>query len=248
MIDTADHLFAGLVIVLGVVYPALDGPRFNRKMSALAAGPDPARRRLYLELLLWLWGMSILIAGYWLLRRYDFSRLGFRIDVSWRLLVVAGLMILHAVFMTAYCLRLKTDAGLRAQTRQKLAQSGTVGLIPTNQRELAYWRLCAISAASEEVIYRGFLTWYLTAHMNIYAGGIVSSLLFALAHSYQGKAGILLTGIYGIVLFAVYQLSGSLWPAIFIHVVQDLTAGLAGYISMSHDQNRTQGKAAAPSR
>lgn len=57
---------------------------------------------------------------------------------------------------------------------------------------------------------------------------VISSALFGLAHSYQGKGGIAGTGILGL-LFAVSRLVfNSLLPVMVWHAAVDVTAGVAG--------------------
>jgi hypothetical protein len=48
---------------------------------------------------------------------------------------------------------------------------------------------------------------------------------------YQGAAGMVRSGAYGAVLVIIYLVSGSLWPAMVLHVAQDFYSGVAVYLS-----------------
>jgi membrane protease YdiL (CAAX protease family) len=57
---------------------------------------------------------------------------------------------------------------------------------------------------------------------------VVSSILFGLAHAYQGVGGIISTGVMGIVFALVRIVWGSLLPVMVFHAIVDVVAGVAG--------------------
>jgi len=57
---------------------------------------------------------------------------------------------------------------------------------------------------------------------------VLSSVLFGLAHSYQGRGGIVMTLLIGLLLGTSRIAYGSLVPAIFWHSAVDVVAGTAG--------------------
>jgi CAAX protease family protein len=84
------------------------------------------------------------------------------------------------------------------------------------------------AALCEEIVFRGFLIGRLETAF----GGasraatgvavVLSSVLFAFAHAYQGPTGILITGILGFVFAVIYVASGrNLWTNILAHGVYD---------------------------
>jgi membrane protease YdiL (CAAX protease family) len=77
----------------------------------------------------------------------------------------------------------------------------------------------------EEWLYRGFFLAVVAA----VAGDLPSWVLvlvaagaFGLAHAYQGRAGILLTGVLGGVMAALYLGTGSLLLPVLLHAAIDL--------------------------
>src|SRR5438874_1867055 len=67
-------------------------------------------------------------------------------------------------------------------------------------------------------------------HVGLPAWAVVllSSVLFGLAHSYQGRGGIVMTLLIGLILGTSRLAYGSLVPAIFWHSGVDVVAGTAG--------------------
>src|SRR5688572_20356985 len=89
--------------------------------------------------------------------------------------------------------------------------SGYAHLMPRSPREIpAAFGAGTFAAFGEEVAYRGFLIWYLSALTGTTVAVLASSLIFGIAHGYQGKTGMVFASLAGLVLAAVYLLSGSL--------------------------------------
>jgi uncharacterized protein len=84
-----------------------------------------------------------------------------------------------------------------------------------------------LAAFGEEMVYRG----YLLNRMADLLGGkrgawiislLLTSILFGLAHLYQGISGVIATGLSGLVFGAFYLADDrNLWPAIIAHGVYD---------------------------
>ena len=84
--------------------------------------------------------------------------------------------------------------------------------------------LVALSAGlCEEVVFRA---WLLDVLHQIGLAGltlvVVASVVFGLAHIYQGVLGIVVTGGLGLVFCGLYFASGTLWLPIVIHAIIDL--------------------------
>ena len=97
-------------------------------------------------------------------------------------------------------------------------------LIPTTLRERLIFVLVALSAGlCEEVVFRA---WLLDVLHQIGLAGltlvVVASVVFGLAHIYQGVLGIVVTGGLGLVFCGLYFASGTLWLPIVIHAIIDL--------------------------
>jgi uncharacterized protein len=102
-------------------------------------------------------------------------------------------------------------------------------LLPVTPIEYFPFAALAITAGvCEEFVYRGFAMASLShVGLPVWLVVLATSALFGLAHAYQGRAGIMSTGIFGVVLAIGRLLTGSLIPVMFWHAGLDLAAGVA---------------------
>jgi hypothetical protein len=88
-----------------------------------------------------------------------------------------------------------------------------------------------LAAVLEETIFRGFLITEISSWFNDNLTGVILSILigsviFGLAHTYQGKSGVYSTGIVGALLAVIFVVGGfNLWLVIITHGLID-TIGL----------------------
>jgi membrane protease YdiL (CAAX protease family) len=96
----------------------------------------------------------------------------------------------------------------------------------------AFFRLLPLvwlsAAFGEEIVFRGFLIGRLeiafggASRVATAASVVLSTLLFAFAHAYQGPTGIVITGVLGFVFAVIYVACGrNLWINILAHGVYD---------------------------
>jgi membrane protease YdiL (CAAX protease family) len=116
------------------------------------------------------------------------------------------------------------------------------GAVPDFMRKLAervlpgvpvefgpYAALAVTAGVCEEFLYRGFAMAALSrAGLAPWAVVLISSVLFGLAHTYQGRAGVVGTTLMGLVFGIAREALQSLGPVMVWHAVVDLAAGLAG--------------------
>jgi membrane protease YdiL (CAAX protease family) len=102
-------------------------------------------------------------------------------------------------------------------------------LLPVNLLEyLPYFALAITAGVCEEFVYRGFgIAAFSKIGLPLWTVVLVTSVLFGLAHAYQGRAGILSTGIFGLLLAIGRLWLGSLVLAMMWHAGLDLAAGIA---------------------
>jgi uncharacterized protein len=103
-------------------------------------------------------------------------------------------------------------------------------ILPQSAVELIpYCGLAVTAGICEEFLYRGFGYAALTrVGVPTWLVVLGTSILFGLAHLYQGKGGVLGTAILGLLLAGSRVVFGSLVPSIVWHSVIDLVAGIAG--------------------
>ena len=77
----------------------------------------------------------------------------------------------------------------------------------------------------EELLYRGFLLWYLSRITELWLAVVISALIFGAGHVYQGGKGMVRTACFGLVAAGLYLLTDSLWASMVLHAALDLTSG-----------------------
>ena len=217
-----DHLFVLLVFVVQPIHGALEYRKFLRQIAAGNA-PDPSV--LYRDTAIAEWNalLVLVVAWYWLGR--PFADLGFVVAVG------PGFYVGVALIVVASVLLLQNMRKLHAMTaQQKQVQVDALGdlvhFLPRTRRHLRHFTGLSVTAGVvEEIVYRGFVIWYLGSFMPLWAAVVVSSVFFGLGHSYQGLPGVLRTGAVGLVLAVFYIVTGSIWLPIIAHALFDMLQG-----------------------
>jgi membrane protease YdiL (CAAX protease family) len=224
-----DHLFAFALRVVLPAYTAWDVPRLARRV---AADPLNARTNAYIWNIASLWGLTVGLIGAWLWAGRPIRDLGLRLPDtasawSWTLLIIGAAIGLFG--QQAFSVLKSPDAQAKVRSHVE-SQPGLRTVLPATPREVRVFAAVAITAGvCEEVLYRGYLLWYLRSLVPGVVAIAGAILAFGLAHAYQGMRGIFTTGIAGAIAMAVYLLTGSLFAPMVIHAALDLVNGFTLY-------------------
>jgi len=110
-----------------------------------------------------------------------------------------------------------------------LPMPGEIGLlIPSDPLGQVVWVAVSITAGiCEEVAFRGYLMTrlrILTKAKGWLIPTAISALAFGICHAYQGIPGLIVITVYGVLFSLLYIRTGSLWPGIIAHSLQDVGA------------------------
>ena len=112
-----------------------------------------------------------------------------------------------------------------------------IKITPRSRREFIVFLLVAITAGVwEELLYRGFLLWFLVPYVGLIAALVLSSLIFGVGHVYQGWRGIPRTAAIGLIFAIAYAWSGSLWWVMLAHTILDIYGGIISYMVATADR------------
>ena len=154
--------------------------------------------------------------------RDGFRALGFRKAAFWPAVgLIAGGIVVSLVFEILYGLIVQ-QLNLPLQTNaDRLTQQAHY--MPFT---IFFTLLAAVIVAPicEEVFFRGYLFGGLLRGMNVWLATLISALLFTLVHGDVGSAVPLL--IIGLILPVLRWRTGSLWPGIALHTLNNLIAAL----------------------
>lgn len=230
-----------LLILFTLVYEPIIGYLGYRAFKE-RVGEDPdARINYYAKIMIGLWLPAICIL----------LLVGFT-DVAWSDIGVAlpglhvepmGPIITYAVpiLVSLYCLLMAyywigyqfSDKIKKRFAQAREEQTGKVAyadILPVTGRERRWWTAVSLTAGvTEELIYRGFLLFafsHLFPGLSIWLIMLASAVLFGLAHTYQGVAGVIRTAAIGFVFAMMVVATGSVLLLIVIHFLIDLMAKL----------------------
>lgn len=225
-----DHL---MVVVLTVFFP-IRAATFGYRRLVLAPAEHVAdmRRALYFQAIALQWALTALALTIWLMAGRSAMALGLEPreprNVLWGLL---GAAVIAAAFWFVRT-RVRRDPEALERVLQKLGHIER--MLPRSMEEKRIFHFVALTAGvCEELLYRGYLIWYLSRWIDVVPAVIVSSVIFGIGHSYQGVKGIITTTLVGGVMALIYLTAGSLWPAMAVHAIIDMHAGELAHAALN---------------
>jgi membrane protease YdiL (CAAX protease family) len=227
---TLDHV---LVALLALVAPWLGVWDYRWMTARLAAGDAGVRTRYYRAaiwhllvgggVILVLWAVSGRpVEG---LVSLDWLPGGWWTGAAW------GIVLLACALLIAQVAAIRgNETGLSTARKQ---MTSIEGVLPHTPVELKLFLAVSLAAGvGEEIVYRGYLLAYFDSPVGPAGAVLASTLMFGLGHAYQGAAGIVRTGIVGLLYAGTYVGTGSLLAPMLLHVVTDATSGLLAYLAL----------------
>jgi membrane protease YdiL (CAAX protease family) len=218
--------FALILFVLGVVVPWRGAVRI-KKLLARPALSTADRLILYASTIAFQWLAAALVAWRAHAHGLTAAQLGLSFpEPAFTTLVAVGLALL---LMANQIFSLRRMARVPAARRGFLHQLAQKVMPHSLVEALAFTALATTVGLCEEFLYRGFVFAVLldATSGSLVVAAVGSSVLFAAAHLYQGRRGLLSTFVVGLVFVATRIWTGSLAPSILAHMLADLVAGLA---------------------
>ena len=215
-----------IFLALAVVLPWRGRVRM-KKLLAMPQVSTVERLVLYASTIAFQWVAVALVAWRAWAHGFTAAQLGLTIHDRSRILVAS--IVGAATIAALQWLNLRRVGRVPIEARGAL-QAIAERILPQSTVELLPFLALAITAGlCEEFLYRGFAMAVLV-HVGLQAWVIVviSSALFGLAHSYQGRGGMVMTLLIGLILGTSRFAFDSLVPAIFWHSAVDVVAGTAG--------------------
>lgn len=243
-LSPAPLVVAALVIavVALVLYEPVSGKRsYARFLQAEAVQGEPARLRFYrswiiqgcvtallaILLVLALPGVGLAELGFRAVDASGLERFGLS-DGAMGASTIAGMVTGAAVAVIALALlmRRRPTSGKSGGPAQLLAVQP---MLPRTGRGRWGWSALSLSAGvTEEITYRGLLVLTLAVALPSQTPTAVivalAAVLFGAAHWYQGRAGMVATGLAGAALTVLYLGTGSLLVPMVLHTLMDLRA------------------------
>ena len=219
-------LLSTLLMLLMAAYTVLVEPfvrtNFYRMLKKQLKIDPTARLLFYRTQVLWEWSWVVVLILIVLPIPEPLNWLGLVVPNQFGWIILLAMLI--GVVLSIFLLRRNPNA--MAAMRRSLESSSI--LMPATPTERKWFAVTAITAGiCEELLYRGFLMSFIPTIFPMFARqfviiSIISGIIYGLSRAYLGMKGILQTALTGFSFAIVYFLSGSLLPAMVVHIVAEL--------------------------
>jgi len=228
-----DHLLAVVLAALFPIRAALFG--YRRLTTADPADVPRVRLWLYRQGIAIQWSLAAVTIALWAWQGRPWHALGVVPRLTWGLLgVTVGLGIVVAYVLVQRAKALEDDEALARLRRQ---MRNLERMMPRSDQELRWFNRLAVTAGiCEELLYRGYLIWYLGHWLAPVQAVLVASVVFGFGHAYQGPRGIALTTLVGLFMSAIVLLTGSLVACMVFHALMDLHAGYVARAAFAREE------------
>jgi membrane protease YdiL (CAAX protease family) len=216
-----DHVFAAIVFL---IYPAYSWFTIKKTLADIKAGGESAKISAYKEVIgTWIM-FAIVVVALWVWQQRGFTDLGFR-DPDIIRSAIGALASIAFIAMIIIPIRKMSLSSDGPEVFAK--QIGDLGLIlPQSRREESWFKWVSTNAGiTEELIFRGYLIWYLLHFLPMAGAATVAVLIFGFAHAYQGLKqlpGIILVSA---VATGLYVYTDSLLVPMLFHIFLDALQG-----------------------
>jgi membrane protease YdiL (CAAX protease family) len=227
-----DHVLAFTLAVLFPIRASVFGVRRLR----LAPPADVPRVRLWLyrQAIALQWGLVAAVAVLWATHARSPLALGLVPQLNGGTLGVLAGLIVAIVAVWRQRVRAIADDEALGEVRRKLAHLER--FMPHALGELRWFAALSWTAGiCEEILYRGYLFWYVAHVVGPLPAAAIASAFFGLGHLYQGWRGVLLTSALGGFFAMVYAVTGSLFAGMLIHGLMDLHSGHLAYVAYTRE-------------
>lgn len=224
-----DHI---IFILFGLLLPVNSMFRAKQQLQAVEEWDTYMKVAVYRGNSLFLWFIALVVIMVWMLTGRPLAILGFQppIPESWPII---GLI--TGIFIVVYAIDVGTDL-IHSKAREKARKHlyKYTPFIPATSYEMRQFMLVAVTAGiCEEIIFRGFfITYFLSLFGDNFQGQaialIVPTIIFALAHYYQGWKAIGKIAVLSLAFGFIFLISRSLWIPMLLHILVDWWSGLAG--------------------
>ena len=230
-------IFIGAALIAGIIFPGY-ALLFGGKTRQLLLDYPEKKMEVYRITAIQL----ILLAGIAVFPLWvdgldaDTIGLGF-ISQPWWLIGIFAISMVVLWFLNS--IKVSPETAIKIAKQNARVQF----LMPSSMREYRMTIILSfVAGICEEIIYRGFLLWFLSNYMPLIPAILLANLPFALAHlTSTGVKNTIGAFILALVFTGAFLLTKSLWLPILLHILVDLYSMTLAYkasqVSYANDRN-----------
>ena len=225
-------LDVALVVLFAVIWPLSEYFwLWPRHVRAVERGDPGARSSAYVKTIFQQWALAGLALAVTVTFARPLSTLGLVPLAGWRLAVGLSLSIAYGVLILVQGRALANKPDSLARLRTKLGALRP--LIPHTAPEFRRFMALSVTAGiCEELLFRGYLVWVLSAWIGLWPAALVSMIVFGLGHAYQGFKFGVRAFLAGVFMGLLALTTGSVLPGMALHALIDLGSGWITYMAM----------------
>lgn len=215
-----DYLTTLVVVIFGVLYPLYGAISGKRTKQMMLAHPEK-KITVYREVIAMqmAMGFGLAVVMYLTDARLDTFGLAFIRQAEWVLALLGGCLLLLYGFNQ-----------LKISEATATAYQEVSYLLPSTKQEYQWVIVTSFVAGTvEEILFRSFVFVYFLNYLPAIGAVLLCNILFALGHFGTGMKNMINTFLLGLFWSLSFYLTGSLWLAIFTHILLDLYASTVGY-------------------
>jgi len=154
------------------------------------------------------------------------------------ILILTGLVVGIAVAALRRS-KILDNASTLAKVHGQIKTAHLERMLPHTRAELMWFSTLSITAGiCEELLYRGYLIWYLRSDCGVILALVLAAFAFGIGHAYQGIHGVVLTTIAGLILGGLYLATGFILLPMIVHALTDLHSGHIGYVALNRSESQ----------
>lgn len=192
---------------------------------------EKTKCKSYASTIAFLWGVTLLIFIMCFIGKISLEDIGFRaINFKYNIWFTIITLVVSGIALVYFIYQLIASFGSSKFIEKQLADSsqGVIGVLPQTKKEKCFFSLLALSAGiCEEIIFRGFLAFLVFAifpSVPIYLVILISTVIFGIAHAYQGLKGVIGTGVLAVLFMCLFLATNSLILPMLLHFIIDFSA------------------------
>lgn len=215
------HTAATVLIMMGVAFMSWKSAKqFEQPHSPLV---------MYLPTMIWLWLLFAFVTVGLRRRNVPLREI---FGTPWKSFddFIMDVVIAIAFWFAAVLVLGVLGVAFLSSQRQHMQDATKVlqGLAPHGALGISMWIVLSLTAGiCEEFVFRGYLQRQFSALTSSVVGGVIlSAMVFALGHLYEGGAKAALIGVFGAMFGALAAWKKNLRPGIMAHAWHDIFSGL----------------------
>ncbi|WP_298902478.1 type II CAAX endopeptidase family protein [uncultured Psychroserpens sp.] len=230
------YLYTIAALIVGIIFPAY--AIWNGKKARQLLIEQPSSKILVFR------QTGLILICLTIIVIIPFILNGKRLDHIWLHFLNKPLWILGLFAISFLALYIFKSLRLTEKAAKKFqkANKDVSFLMPSTKPELKITIIISfIAGICEEIVYRGFLFWYLTQYVPILVAMLLANLPFAFGHlTTTGKKNTFGAFILAFIFSGAWFLTKSLWLPILLHIIVDLYSMILAYKSNQLLNNNSQ--------